>query len=61
MPLWLGGLVAFAVWRRFASLRGFAIAFAVLMVAMVVLHAKPYYPAGVYPLLFAGGAVALEA
>jgi hypothetical protein len=33
----------------------------VLMLAMIVLHAKPYYPAGAYPLLFAGGAVALEA
>jgi 4-amino-4-deoxy-L-arabinose transferase-like glycosyltransferase len=61
LPLWLGGLVAFAVWRRFAALRGFAIGFVVLLAAMFVLHAKPYYPAGAYPLLFAGGAVALEA
>ncbi len=61
MPLWVAGLAAFAVWRRFAALRGFAIAFVVLLAAMFVLHAKPYYPAGVYPLLFAGGAVALEA
>jgi hypothetical protein len=51
----------FAVWRRFARLRAFAVAFVVLLVAMVVLHGKPYYPAGAYPLLFAGGAVALEA
>ncbi|HEY3848211.1 MAG TPA: hypothetical protein VGL95_13985, partial [Acetobacteraceae bacterium] len=61
VPLWLAGFVAFAAWRRFAALRGFAVAFVVLMVAMFVLHAKPYYPSGVYPLLFAGGAVALEA
>jgi hypothetical protein len=27
---------------------------------MIMLHAKPYYPAGAYPLLFAGGAVAIE-
>jgi hypothetical protein len=61
VPLWFSGLVAFAAWRRFAALRGFAVAFVVLMAAMFVLHAKPYYPAGAYPLLFAGGAVALEA
>jgi hypothetical protein len=60
-PVWLAGLVAFAVWRRFADLRLFAIAFAALMAAMVAMHAKPYYPAGAFPLLFAGGAVALEA
>jgi len=61
MPLALAGLAAFAFWRRFAALRGFAIAALVLFAAMLPLHAKPYYPAGAYPLWFAGGAVALEA
>jgi len=28
---------------------------------MIALHAKSYYPSGAYPVLFAGGAVALEA
>ena len=28
-PLWLAGFVAFAAWRRFAALRGFAVAFVV--------------------------------
>ncbi len=60
-PVWLAGLAAFAAWPRFASLRGFAIAFAVLIAAMIGMHAKAYYPIGAYPLLFAGGAVALEA
>lgn len=60
-PLWLTGLAAFAVWRRFAALRAFAVAFLLLFIAMIVLHAKPYYPVGAYPLLFAGGAVAIEA
>jgi hypothetical protein len=27
---------------------------------MILLHAKSYYPAGAYTMLFAGGAVALE-
>jgi 4-amino-4-deoxy-L-arabinose transferase-like glycosyltransferase len=60
-PVWLAGLAAFALWRRFADLRLYAIAFAVLIAAMIVMHAKPYYPVGAYPILFAGGAVALEA
>jgi hypothetical protein len=32
-----------------------------LLVAMIALHARSYYPNGAYPVLFAGGAVALEA
>jgi 4-amino-4-deoxy-L-arabinose transferase-like glycosyltransferase len=60
-PVWFAGLVAFAVWSRFSDLRLFAVAFIVLFGAMLAMRAKPYYPAGAYPVLFAGGAVALEA
>lgn len=60
-PVWLAGLAAFAFWRRFAHLRWVAIGWVVLIAAMVAAHGKPYYPAGAYPLLLAGGAVALEA
>ena len=60
-PVWIAGVAAFAFWRRFADLRLFAVAFVALMAAMIALRAKPYYPAGVYPLLFAAGAVAIEA
>jgi 4-amino-4-deoxy-L-arabinose transferase-like glycosyltransferase len=59
-PVWLAGFGAFALWRRFADLRFIAVAFGALIAAMLLLHAKPYYPAGAYPLLFAGGSVALE-
>jgi hypothetical protein len=60
-PIWLAGLAAFAFWRRFADFRAIAIAYLLLLVAMIALHAKSYYPSGAYPVLFAGGAVALEA
>jgi Dolichyl-phosphate-mannose-protein mannosyltransferase len=60
-PVWLAGFGAFALWRRFADLRFIAVAYAALIAAMLLLHAKPYYPAGAYPVLFAGGAVALDA
>ena len=60
-PLWLAGFVAFAIWRPLADLRWVAIAFAVLIAAMLALHGRDYYSAGAYPLLFAGGGAALEA
>ncbi len=60
-PVWLVGLAAFAFWRRLADLRWVAIGWALLIAATVAAHGKPYYPGGAYPLLMAGGAVALEA
>ena len=60
-PIWLAGLAAFAFWDRFADLRAIAIAYLLLLAAMIMLHAKSYYLSGAYPVLFAGGAVALEA
>jgi 4-amino-4-deoxy-L-arabinose transferase-like glycosyltransferase len=60
-PIWLAGLAAFAFWDRFADLRAIAIAYLLVLVAMIALHAKSYYLNGAYPVLFAGGAVALEA
>ena len=59
--VWLSGLVSFAIWRRFADLRLFAVAFVVLVAALIVLHGKTYYLANALPVLIAGGAVALEA
>jgi hypothetical protein len=60
-PIWLTGLASFAFRPRFAAARWIAIAWAVLMVVMMLVHGKPYYPAGIYPILLAGGAVAIEA
>jgi hypothetical protein len=59
-PVWLAGLAAFALWPRFSDLRLFAVAFVAMFGVMLAVHAKPYYPAGAYPVLFAGGAMALE-
>lgn len=60
-PIWIAGLAAFAFWDRFADLRAIAVAFGLLILAMMALHAKSYYPSGAYAVLFAGGAVLLEA
>ncbi len=60
-PVWIAGLAAFAFWRRFAAYRWVAISWAILVVAALVGRGRPYYIAPAYPLLMAGGAVALEA
>jgi dolichyl-phosphate-mannose-protein mannosyltransferase len=56
-PVWIAGLVLLA---RDASTRFLALTFVLLMLMMIALHGKHYYPAAVYPILFAAGGVALE-
>jgi len=56
-PLWLLGLAWCCLnqaWRWLAA------GFGLLMVLMIALHGKAYYPAAIYPALFAAGAAALE-
>jgi 4-amino-4-deoxy-L-arabinose transferase-like glycosyltransferase len=56
--VWMAGLV----WLfSKPGLRFLAYGFVVLIALMIALHAKHYYPANVYPYLFAAGAVAIEA
>jgi hypothetical protein len=59
-PIWLAGLAGFAFWQRFAAQRWIAIAWILLMAMMLLTHGKSYYPAGIYPILLAGGAVVIE-
>jgi len=56
--VWLAGLVWLAAG---ANRRWLAIAYAILLATMIALHAKDYYPAAIYPVLFAAGGVAIEA
>jgi len=56
--VWIVGLVYATVVSR---LRWIAATLVVLVVMMIACHAKHYYPANAYPLLFAAGALALEA
>jgi Dolichyl-phosphate-mannose-protein mannosyltransferase len=57
-PVWIVGLVYLA---RERSTRFLALAWALLIGAMIALHGKHYYPAAVYPIPFAAGCAALEA
>jgi len=56
-PVWLAGIVALTGWRR---TRFVGIGVLLIYAAFFVLHARDYYLAGLYPVLFAAGGVALE-
>ena len=60
-PVWIAGLAAFAVRPAFARWRWIAVSWLFLVAAAVIGRGRPYYIAPAYPLLMAGGAVALEA
>ena len=56
-PIWIAGLI----WLlRNATARFLGYAYLILIAMMIALHAKHYYPADVYPILMAGGGVAIE-
>ena len=56
-PVWIAGLVALL---RRADLRFLGYAYVLLIAIMIALHAKNYYPAAIYSVLLAAGAVAIE-
>jgi len=57
-PVWLIGLVTLL---RRPDARFLGLAYIALIVQMVTLHGKHYYPGNFYPILIAAGAVAIEA
>jgi 4-amino-4-deoxy-L-arabinose transferase-like glycosyltransferase len=59
--VWIAGLAALAVSARWRLYRLFALQYAVFILIEVALHGKDYYAASLYPILFAFGAVAIEA
>jgi len=58
LPFWIAGLVSFLVGRQ-SRLRALGWTYLVLLIIMIALKAKNYYLAPIYPMLFAGGAVAV--
>ena len=58
--LWAGGLLWFLLGTAASRFRCFALMFLVYLPLMMALHAKDYYLAPVFPILFAGGGVAWE-
>jgi hypothetical protein len=60
-PIWLFGLYALLFGRGFARVRALGLAYLAVLALMLLTHAKVSYLAPAYPLLFAAGAVALDA
>jgi hypothetical protein len=57
-PLWIGGLAWLAFARKARPWRFVVPAYLLFLAMMMVMHAKDYYVAPIYPALFAAGAVA---
>ncbi len=60
-PIWLAGLWRWSVKPAFPEFRVFPIAYGMMGILVYALHGKAYYLAPGYPVLLAGGAVAIEA
>jgi len=58
-PLWIGGLIWLTIARKARTWRFVALTYLVFLPMMMLLHAKHYYLAPIYPVFFAAGAVAL--
>jgi hypothetical protein len=59
-PLWAGGLAWLAIARAARPWRFVAFVYLVFLGMMMAMHAKDYYVAPIYPVLFAAGAVAFS-
>jgi 4-amino-4-deoxy-L-arabinose transferase-like glycosyltransferase len=56
-PVWIAGLVALFRSRRLCAFRLFAVAWVILVVIFLATGGKPYYLAGMFPVLLAAGAI----
>jgi 4-amino-4-deoxy-L-arabinose transferase-like glycosyltransferase len=60
-PVWIAGLIALARRQELRPFRLFAAAWVFLVVAFLVSGGKPYYLAGMFPVLLAAGAIETDA
>jgi len=60
-PIWITGLLMLLLSPRFRNYRLLGWSYLITFTAFVVLKGKNYYLAPIYPMLFAAGAVAIEA
>jgi hypothetical protein len=59
-PLWLAGLWHLLARRDRRPYRSLGLAYVILIVVLLAVHGRVYYPLPFYPVLFAAGAVAFE-
>jgi len=60
LPLTIGALIAFILFKPFKKFRFVGLTFALVMALFTVLKAKDYYAIGLFPVLFAFGSVYFE-
>ena len=60
LPVWLAGLVFFFATRRGNPWRVFGWQYVIVLVTLISIRSKIYYLMPIYPVLLAGGAVAIE-
>jgi hypothetical protein len=60
-PVWIAGLVALLHCRRLRPFRFFAVTWIFLVAAFLATGGKPYYLAGMFPVLLAAGALETDA
>jgi hypothetical protein len=59
-PVWIAGLVELLRDREGIGWRVLGITWLVIMICMLTMHGRMYYPAPAYPMLFAAGGLAFE-
>jgi hypothetical protein len=59
-PIWLAGVLYFFFWEQGKPFRVIGWTFVSVLTAFIVLHGKDYYAVPAYPMVFAGGAIAID-
>jgi hypothetical protein len=59
-PVWIAGLIELLRDREGKGWRVLGVTYLVIMLCMLTMHGRPYYPAPAYPMLFAAGGLVLE-
>src|SRR3974390_3050573 len=60
LPVWFMGAVYFFFWKTGKPFRLLGWTFVTVLLVFIVSHGKDYYASPVYPMMFAGGAIAIE-
>ena len=60
LPVWVIGALYFFFWRTGKPFRVLGWTFVTVLVVLIISHGKDYYAAPVFPMMFAGGAIAIE-
>src|SRR5215831_9518074 len=60
LPIWIMGALYFFFWKTGKPFRVLGWAFVTVLAVLIISQGKDYYAAPVFPMMFAGGAIAIE-